>query len=168
MFGPFTPRLLQAMPPQAARWRITRFINHIGFRLDPVRRALRTFAIRIERFVQRWTSSHSSARLDGPQCNLRGRKRSLTRLPENRHLHNRHRPDSRTAARDPQIHLKRRGARKTTGVIFRFFIRSLKSNSPLLGAFFSVHSFYHNPWTECFLALFVYGYREKLLEIKKS
>lgn len=61
----------QAMTPQAARWRITRFINHIGLRLDPtpllepVRRALRTFATHIERIVQRWTSSHSSARLEG-------------------------------------------------------------------------------------------------------
>ena len=59
------------MTPQAARWRITRFINHIGLRLDPtpllepVRRALRTFATHIERIVQRWTSSHSSARLEG-------------------------------------------------------------------------------------------------------
>jgi transposase len=60
----------QALTPQAARWRITRFINHIGLGLDagplldPVRRALRTFATHIERIVQRWASAHSNARLE--------------------------------------------------------------------------------------------------------
>lgn len=60
----------QAAGAQAARWRITRFINHIGLTLDPgplldpVRRALRTFASHIERIVQRWASSHSNARLE--------------------------------------------------------------------------------------------------------
>jgi transposase len=55
---------------QAARWRITRFINHIGgglqptALLDPVRRALGTVATHVERIVQRWTSSHSNARLE--------------------------------------------------------------------------------------------------------
>jgi transposase len=49
---------------------MTRFINHIGLALDPepllvpVRRALRTFASHVERIVQRWTSSHSNARLE--------------------------------------------------------------------------------------------------------
>jgi len=61
----------QADSPQAARWRITRFINHIGLGLDPgplldpVRRTLNTFASHVERIVQRWTSSHSNARLEG-------------------------------------------------------------------------------------------------------
>src|SRR5208283_5435447 len=61
----------QADSPQAARWRITRFINHIGLGLDPgplldpVRRALNTFASHVERIVHRWTSSHSNARLEG-------------------------------------------------------------------------------------------------------
>jgi transposase len=61
----------QAVSPQAARWRITRFINHIGLGLDPgplldpVRRALRTFGSHVERITQRWTSSHSNARLEG-------------------------------------------------------------------------------------------------------
>jgi len=56
--------------PQAARWRITRFINHIGgglqptALLDPVRRALGTVATHVERIVQRWRSSHSNARLE--------------------------------------------------------------------------------------------------------
>ena len=60
----------QATSPQAARWRITRFINHIGLtldpqpRLEPVRRALRTFASHVERILRRWTSSHSNARLE--------------------------------------------------------------------------------------------------------
>jgi len=61
----------RASTPQAARWRITRFINHIGLGLDPsplldpVRRALRTFASHVDRIIQRWTSSHSNARLEG-------------------------------------------------------------------------------------------------------
>lgn len=60
----------QADGPQAARWRITRFINHIGLGLDPtplldpVRRALRTFATHVEPIVRRWASSHSNARLE--------------------------------------------------------------------------------------------------------
>jgi transposase len=54
--------ICRATSPQAARWRITRFINHIG--LEPVRRALRTFASHAERIVQGWTSSHSNARLE--------------------------------------------------------------------------------------------------------
>ena len=60
----------QADGPQAARWRITRFINHIGLGLDPaplldpVRRALRTFAAHVERIVRRWASAHSNARLE--------------------------------------------------------------------------------------------------------
>ena len=60
----------QAGTSQAARWRITRFINHIGSGLqptallDPVRHALGTVAIHVERIVQRWRSSHSNARLE--------------------------------------------------------------------------------------------------------
>ena len=61
----------KAASPQAARWRITRFINHIGLGLDPtallnpVRRALGTVATHVERIIQRWKSSHSNARLEG-------------------------------------------------------------------------------------------------------
>jgi transposase len=61
----------KADSPQAARWRITRFINHIGLGLDPtalldpVRRALGTVATHVERIIQRWKSSHSNARLEG-------------------------------------------------------------------------------------------------------
>lgn len=60
-----------AATPQAARWRITRFINHIGLGLDPsalldpVRKALGTVTTHVERIVQRWKSSHSNARLEG-------------------------------------------------------------------------------------------------------
>ena len=56
---------------QAARWRVTRFINHIGVGLDPtalldpVRRALGTVATHVERIIQRWKSSHSNARIEG-------------------------------------------------------------------------------------------------------
>jgi transposase len=61
----------QAETPQAARWRVTRFINHIGTGLDPtalldpVRRALGTVATHVERIIQRWKSAHSNARLEG-------------------------------------------------------------------------------------------------------
>jgi transposase len=61
----------RAETPQAARWRITRFINHIGLGLEPtallepVRRALGTVATHVERIIQRWKSSHSNARLEG-------------------------------------------------------------------------------------------------------
>jgi len=61
----------KADSPQAARWRITRFINHIGLGLDPtalldpVRRALGTVATHVKRIIQRWKSSHSNARLEG-------------------------------------------------------------------------------------------------------
>jgi transposase len=60
----------RADTPQAARWRITRFINHITLSLDPtslldpVRRALGTVATHAERIIQRWKSSHSNARLE--------------------------------------------------------------------------------------------------------
>ena len=61
----------KAPTPQAARWRMTRFINNIGLGLDPtalldpVRKALRTFSANVDRILQRWTSSHSNARLEG-------------------------------------------------------------------------------------------------------
>ena len=61
----------QADSPQAARWRITRFINHIARSLDPgpllepVRKALRTFASHADRILRRWRSCHSNARLEG-------------------------------------------------------------------------------------------------------
>ena len=61
----------KADSPQAARWRVTRFINHIGLGLDPtalldpLRRALGTVATHAERIIQRWKSSHSNARLEG-------------------------------------------------------------------------------------------------------
>jgi len=60
----------QAASPQAARWRLTRFINHIGLGLDPgplldpVRTALQTLATHAERILRRWTSAHSNARLE--------------------------------------------------------------------------------------------------------
>jgi transposase len=60
----------QAASAQAARWRCTRFINHIGLTLaagpllDPVRRALGTFATHLERIIARWRSSHSNARIE--------------------------------------------------------------------------------------------------------
>lgn len=61
----------QAETRQAARWRLTRFINEIGTylqptpMLDPVRKALATVANHAERIIQRWTSTYSNARLEG-------------------------------------------------------------------------------------------------------
>ncbi len=56
---------------QAARWRITHFLHHAGQLLaddpilDPVRKALKSFEKHLERILQRWSSSHSNARLEG-------------------------------------------------------------------------------------------------------
>ena len=56
---------------QAARWRITHFLRHASQLLaddpilDPVRKALTSFDNHLERILQRWTSAHSNARLEG-------------------------------------------------------------------------------------------------------
>ncbi len=56
---------------QAARWRITYFLRHASQLLaddpilDPVRKALTSFDNHLERILQRWTSAHSNARLEG-------------------------------------------------------------------------------------------------------
>ncbi len=56
---------------QAARWRITSFIRHAReciagqAILEPVRKALATFEKHLERILQRWTSTHSNARMEG-------------------------------------------------------------------------------------------------------
>jgi len=61
----------QADSVQAARWRITNFLRHAAERLDPdpildpVRKALATVQTHSKRILQRWTSSHSNARLEG-------------------------------------------------------------------------------------------------------
>ena len=61
----------QAQSIQAARWRITNFLRHASELLDPdpildpVRRALATVKTQSTRILQRWTSSHSNARLEG-------------------------------------------------------------------------------------------------------
>jgi transposase len=61
----------QASTPQAARWRITRFINYstdlvgTGKLLEPVRQALQTLATHAKRVVRRWTSTYTNARLEG-------------------------------------------------------------------------------------------------------
>lgn len=69
-----------AETPQAARWRLTHFIRHVGERidaavgkaggnhqavLDPVRTAVDTVVTHAERILQRWHSNHSNARLEG-------------------------------------------------------------------------------------------------------
>lgn len=56
---------------QAARWRITHFLRHATQLLaddpilTPVRKALASFQNHLERILQRWTSIHSNARLEG-------------------------------------------------------------------------------------------------------
>ena len=61
----------QAQSVQAARWRITNFLRHASEILDPVsildpiRKALATVETHSKRILQRWTSSHSNARLEG-------------------------------------------------------------------------------------------------------
>jgi len=60
-----------ASTPQAARWRISRFINYatelVGESrlLEPMRKALQTLATHAERVVRRWTSTYTNARLEG-------------------------------------------------------------------------------------------------------
>ena len=61
----------EANSVQAARWRITTFLRHARELfdpdpvLDPVRKALATVETHSKRILQRWTSSHSNARLEG-------------------------------------------------------------------------------------------------------
>ena len=56
---------------RAARWRITNFIRHARqciageAVLEPVRKALETFEKHLQRILQRWSSTHSNARLEG-------------------------------------------------------------------------------------------------------
>ena len=60
-----------AKTPQAARWRITRFVNYAmelvgeGALLEPVRKALTTLTNHAERVVRRWTSTYTNARIEG-------------------------------------------------------------------------------------------------------
>ncbi len=55
----------------AARWRITAFIRHArdGLAeeaiLEPVRKALETFEKHLEAILERWTSTHNNARIEG-------------------------------------------------------------------------------------------------------
>jgi transposase len=60
-----------AATPQAARWRLTHFLSHVGRRLDmaspmldPVRDAVATVRRHAERILRRWQSGHSNARLE--------------------------------------------------------------------------------------------------------
>jgi transposase len=61
----------QAQSVQAARWRLTNFLRHATEcldphpLLDPVRKAIGTVQTHSKRILQRWTSSHSNARLEG-------------------------------------------------------------------------------------------------------
>ena len=61
----------EAKTPQAARWRIHHFIRWAHMmvgdtpRLEPVRKALETLRVQMDRVVQRWTSNCTNARLEG-------------------------------------------------------------------------------------------------------
>jgi len=61
----------QAGTPQAARWRITAFIRHARNGLagealqEPVTKAIETFERHLDRILQRWTSTHNNARMEG-------------------------------------------------------------------------------------------------------
>lgn len=61
----------QAASPQAARWRLTHFLQHAADLLDPdpildpVRKAIATVQVHSARILERWTSTHSNARLEG-------------------------------------------------------------------------------------------------------
>jgi len=61
----------QAQSVQAARWRLTNFLRHANELLDPdplldpVRKAIATVETHSKRILQRWSSSHSNARLEG-------------------------------------------------------------------------------------------------------
>ena len=68
----------EAATAQAARWRLTHFLNHIGGRLDdrdategagkagsildPIRHAVETVGRHARRIIRRWNSGHSNAR----------------------------------------------------------------------------------------------------------
>jgi len=60
-----------AATPQAARWRLTRFLNMtknwIGEKalLEPMRKALATIDHQFEMIIQRWHSTYSNARVEG-------------------------------------------------------------------------------------------------------
>jgi len=60
-----------AATAQAARWRLTHFLNHITERLEeadsllnPVRDAAETVRRHATRIIRRWNSGHSNARLE--------------------------------------------------------------------------------------------------------
>jgi transposase len=60
-----------AKTPQAARWRITNYINYarsligVGEIFEPMRKALATLQRHAERVVRRWTSTYTNARMEG-------------------------------------------------------------------------------------------------------
>src|SRR5271167_2016174 len=60
-----------AQTRQAARWRLTNFLNHVTQRLDqaeailhPVRQAVATVRNHATRIIERWNSGHTNARLE--------------------------------------------------------------------------------------------------------
>lgn len=64
-------RVRKAETPQAARWRLTRFLNHAedmaagSDALEPVRKAIATVRQQIDRIIQRWHATCFNARLEG-------------------------------------------------------------------------------------------------------
>jgi len=61
----------KAASPQAARWRLTHFLNRVDTlaaangALEPVRKAIATVRQQIDRIIRRWSSTYSNARLEG-------------------------------------------------------------------------------------------------------
>jgi transposase len=60
-----------AKTPQAARWHITNFIRYarslmgVGDIFEPMRKIVATLERHAERVVKRWTSTYTSARMEG-------------------------------------------------------------------------------------------------------
>ena len=75
---------------RAARWRITSFIRHARqciageAVLEPVRKALETFEKHLERILQRWSSTHSNARIEASTACSRppAQWRPVTEIPQ--------------------------------------------------------------------------------------
>ena len=88
-----------ATTAQAARWRITRFLNYatelVGESklLEPMRKALQTLETHAERVVRRWTSTYTQCptgrpeRPERPERPISGRPLPSPRIPQYRHLH---------------------------------------------------------------------------------
>jgi len=105
-----------AATPQAARWRLTRFLNlakdWVGETplLEPMRTALATIEYQFESIIQRWHSSLLQRPLGRAQQYLPGRPSMRPRLPQPANLHHHDLHVGRAYRRHRKIHLVRRSA----------------------------------------------------------